>query len=159
MRIGIIIGRIGGVDGVALETEKWIEVLHRMGHETFIISGQYENRQIDCEHETRVQEMSFFSPESFWGQKKAFFHPDEDQDDLLEHFTLYSDLIAKKITTWVHKNALDLLISENASALPSHISMGWGIKKAVSKLGLPTITHDHDFAWERGDRYKSPIQK
>ena len=32
MRIGVIIGRIGGVDGVALETEKWIEVMQRMGH-------------------------------------------------------------------------------------------------------------------------------
>jgi len=159
MRIGIIIGRIGGVDGVALETEKWIEVLHRMGHETFIISGQFENRQIDCEHETRVQEMSFFSPESFWGQKKAFFYPDEDQDDLLEHFALYSELIAKRIIKWVHNKKIDVLLSENASALPSHISMGWGIKKAVEKLGIPTITHDHDFAWERGERYVSPHPK
>ena len=32
MRIGIVIGRIGGVDGVALETEKWIAVLKKMGH-------------------------------------------------------------------------------------------------------------------------------
>jgi glycosyltransferase involved in cell wall biosynthesis len=159
MRIGIIIGRIGGIDGVALETEKWIEVLHRMGHETFIISGQFENRQIDCQHETRVQEMSFFSPESYWGQKKAFFYPDEDQDDLLEHFALYSDVIADRIVKWANKHELKLLISENASALPSHISMGWGIKKAVAKLGTPTITHDHDFAWERGDRYISPHPK
>ena len=33
MRIGIIIARIGGIDGVALETEKWIEVLRKMGNE------------------------------------------------------------------------------------------------------------------------------
>ncbi len=31
MRIGIIIGRIGGVDGVALETEKWIDILLKFG--------------------------------------------------------------------------------------------------------------------------------
>ena len=30
MRIGIIIGRIGGVDGVALETEKWIDILKKL---------------------------------------------------------------------------------------------------------------------------------
>ena len=29
MRIGIIIGRIGGVDGVALETVKWMDVLRK----------------------------------------------------------------------------------------------------------------------------------
>lgn len=159
MKIGIIIGRIGGVDGVALETEKWIEVLQKMGHEIFIISGQFEGRKIDCTHETRVQEMSFFSPESYWEQKKAFFHPDYDQDDLLEHIQLYSKVIEVKIINWIQKFDLDLLLSENASCLPSHISMGIAIKNAVIKTGKPIITHDHDFAWERGDRYVSPHPK
>ena len=159
MKIGIIIGRIGGVDGVALETEKWIEVLNRMGHETYIISGQFEERAMNPEFETLVPEMSFFSPESYWGQKKAFFYPDSNEDELLEHIDLYSKLIYKKIIDWVHENDIDLLISENASALPSHLEMGLAIKKVVQKLGLPTITHDHDFAWERGERYISPYQK
>ena len=34
--------------------------------------------------------------------------------------------------------------------------MGLAISNAVKKTGIPTITHDHDFAWERGDRYVSP---
>jgi glycosyltransferase involved in cell wall biosynthesis len=156
MKIGVIIGRIGGVDGVALETEKWIDVLQKMGHEIFIISGQFEGRKIDCMHETRVQEMSFFSPESYWEQKKAFFHPDIDQDELLEHIHLYANVIEDKITNWVQEYKIDLLLSENASALPSHISMGLAIQQASEKLGIPIITHDHDFAWERGNRYVSP---
>jgi len=156
MKIGIIIGRIGGVDGVALETEKWIEVLERMGHDIYIISGQFEGRKIKPERETVVPEMSFFSPESFWGQKKAFFHPEENIDELLEHIHLYSIIIYERIIDWVKQNKIELLISENASALPSHLEMGLGIKKAVKKLGIPAITHDHDFAWERGDRYVSP---
>lgn len=159
MKIGIIIGRIGGVDGVALETEKWIEVLQKMGHEIFIISGQFEGRKMNCESETRVLEMSFFSPESYWEQKKAYFHPNFDQEDLLEHLFLYAKVIKDKIINWVHKHSLDLIISENASALPSHVSMGLGIKNAVEELGIPTITHDHDFAWERGNRYVSPHSK
>ncbi|MBN2213402.1 MAG: glycosyltransferase family 4 protein [Bacteroidales bacterium] len=159
MRIGIIIGRLGGVDGVALETEKWIEVLNRMGHHTYIISGQFEDRAINPEYETLVPEMSFFSPESYWGQKKAFFYPDSNEDELIDHIDLYSKVIYKKIIEWAHKNNIDLLISENASALPSHLEMGLAIKKVIQKLGLPTITHDHDFAWERGDRYISPYQK
>ncbi|MBI9054703.1 MAG: glycosyltransferase family 4 protein [Bacteroidales bacterium] len=156
MKIGIIIGRIGGVDGVALETEKWIEVFLKMGHEIFTISGQFEGRKIDCMHETRVQEMSFFSPESYWEQKKAFFHPDFNQDELLEHVYLYANVIEDKITAWVTEHKIDILLSENASALPSHISLGLAIKQAAEKLGIPIITHDHDFAWERGNRYVSP---
>ncbi len=159
MRIGIIIGRIGGVDGVALETEKWIEVLKRMGHEIYILSGQFEERSIFPDYETLVPEMSFFSPESYWGQKKAFFFPEVNEEELLEHINLYSKVIYKKIKKWLIGKNIELIISENASCLPSHLEMGLAIKKAVLKTGLPTITHDHDFAWERGNRYISPHKK
>ncbi len=156
MRIGIIIGRIGGVDGVALETEKWIEVLKRMGHKVFIISGQYQGRKMDHDTETLVPEMSFHSPESFWSQKKAFFFPETNPDELIEHINLYSKIIYKRIINWIRENNIDLIISENASSLPSHLEMGIAIKNAVEKVGIPTITHDHDFAWERNERYVSP---
>lgn len=156
MNIGIIIGRIGGVDGVALETEKWIDVLHRMGHKTYIIAGEFQERKRDPEREELALEMSFFQPEAFWGQKKAFFKPDNNIDELKEHIDLYSNVIADKIVSWAKNKKIDILISENASALPAHLEMGVGVKKAVERSGIPTITHDHDFAWERGDRYVSP---
>jgi len=156
MNIGIIIGRIGGVDGVALETEKWIDVLFSMGHSVYTLSGQFQERPMNPETETLVSEMSFFSPESFWSQKKAFFYPETDPRELIEHLNLYSKVIYKKILNWISERKIDLLISENASALPSHLEMGMAINKAVQKTGIPTITHDHDFAWERGDRYVSP---
>jgi len=156
MNIGIIIGRIGGVDGVALETEKWIEVLHSMGHRIYILSGQFQERQMNPETETLIPEMSFFSPESFWSQKKAFFYPETDPQELIEHLNLYSKVIYKKILNWISDKKLELIISENASSLPSHLEMGMAVNKAVIKSGIPTITHDHDFAWERGDRYISP---
>ena len=156
MNIGIIIGRIGGVDGVALETEKWIEVLKAMGNRVFTLSGQFQERPMDPDTETLVPEMSFFSPESFWSQKKAFFYPETNQEELIEHLNLYSKVIYKKIMLWIKERKIDLIISENASALPSHLEMGMAINKAVHKTGIPTITHDHDFAWERGDRYLSP---
>lgn len=156
MNIGIIIGRIGGVDGVALETEKWIHVLKSMGHKVFTLSGQFQERPMDPDTETLVPEMSFFSPESFWSQKKAFFYPETDPQELIEHLNLYSKVIYKRILEWISFRKIDLLISENASSLPSHLEMGLAINKAVHKTGLPTICHDHDFAWERGDRYISP---
>jgi len=156
MNIGIIIGRIGGVDGVALETEKWIDVLKSMGHNIYTLSGQFQERPMDPTKETLVSEMSFFSPESFWSQKKAFFYPETDPQELIEHLNLYSKVIYKKILNWINERKIDLIISENASALPSHLEMGLAINKAVHKSGIPTITHDHDFAWERGDRYLSP---
>lgn len=144
---------------MALETEKWIHVLHSMGHKVFILSGQFQERPMDPDTETLVPEMSFFSPESYWSQKKAFFFPETDPRELIEHLNLYSKIIYKKIIEWVRTNKIELLISENASALPSHLEMGLAINMAVHRLGLPTITHDHDFAWERGDRYTSPHEE
>jgi mannosylglucosylglycerate synthase len=155
MRIGVIIGRIGGVDGVALETEKWIEVLEKIGHEVFIISGEFENWNIKSFYHYNYPVLSFFSAEADWGQRKAFFEPDKSPDALLEHVDTISNLICEKLENWVKVYKIDCLLSENASALPSHLAMGVGIKKLVEKISIPIVTHDHDFYWERGSRYIS----
>ena len=160
MNIGIIIGRIGDVDGVALETEKWIQVLKGMGHRIFIMSGRYARHIVEPEDETLVQMLSFFSPECEWEQKRAFFLPRfEDLDELLDQLEYSSNRIAVYIFKWILTNRIDILLSENASTLPCHLSMGMGIKKVVKNTGLRIVCHDHDFHWERGDRYKSPFKE
>lgn len=158
MNIGIAIGRIGGVDGVALETEKWIEVLKRMGHKVFIISGEFQDWKLNPERDTCVKQMSFFDPSCQWDQENAFFEPDDDPVELLYHIDNYSNIIEARIRGWIEQNKIDILISENASALPAHLSMGLAIKKVVTNTGIRTISHDHDFAWERGGRYVSPFK-
>jgi glycosyltransferase involved in cell wall biosynthesis len=155
MRVGIIIGRIGGVDGVALETEKWIEILKRLGHEVFVISGEFEFWEMDQDHHDHFPLMSFFSPEVKWEQRKAFYEPDKDPGPILDHIEAVSNIIAEKLQNWVKINKIEVLLSENASALPSHLAMGVAIKKLVQNTGLPIVTHDHDFHWERGNRYIS----
>jgi len=155
MRIGIIIGRIGGVDGVALESEKWIEVLKRLGHEVFVISGEFEFWKMDHQYHYHFPILSFFSPEVKWEQRKAFYQPDKNVGPILDHIENISNIIEKKLSRWVYFNKIEVLLSENASALPSHLSMGVAIKKLVKNTGLPIVTHDHDFHWERGKRYVS----
>lgn len=155
MRIGIIIGRIGGVDGVALETEKWIEVLKKLGHEVFIMSGEFESWDMDYEHDYLFPALSFFSVEAEWGQRKAFFESDKDPDALLDHVENASNMIYEAMLQWVQDKKIDAILSENASALPCHLSMGVAIKKLITNTGLNIVTHDHDFHWERGKRYVS----
>ena len=157
MNIGIIIGRIGDVDGVALETEKWIEVLKRIGHQVFILSGRFKEHPVDSEHETALRPLSFFSPECEWEQNRAFFYPPDDPDELLMVVHENAHVIAAEIFRWVLDKRIDVLLSENASALPCHLSMGLGIKLAAESMSIPVVTHDHDFAWERGDRYSTPF--
>ena len=153
MRIGIIIGRIGGVDGVALETEKWIDVLERLGHEVFVISGDFEFWKMDQEHHDHFPLLSFFSPSVKWEQRKAFYEPDKDPGPVLDHINDIANIITEKLLHWVQGNKIEVLLSENASALPSHLAMGVAIKNLVQQTSLPIVTHDHDFLWERGNRY------
>ncbi|MBL4710585.1 MAG: glycosyltransferase family 4 protein [Flavobacteriales bacterium] len=155
MKIGIIIGRIGGIDGVALETSKWIDVLKKMGHKVFVISGEFENWKMQRPDHFLCPLLSFFSPEAKWEQRKAFFEPDKSADNLMDHIEKVSNLIFLELEKWVFFNKIDCLLSENASALPCHISMGVAIKKLVEKTSIPIVTHDHDFHWERGARYQS----
>ncbi|NRA10861.1 MAG: glycosyltransferase family 4 protein [Crocinitomicaceae bacterium] len=155
MRIGIIIGRIGGIDGVALETTKWIDVLKKIGHKVFVISGEFENWKMQRPDHFLCPLLSFFSAEAEWEQRKAFFEPDKSADNLMDHIEKVSNLIFVELEKWVAFNKIDCLLSENASALPCHISMGVAIKKLVEKTSIPIVTHDHDFHWERGDRYQS----
>ena len=159
MNIGIIIGRIGDVDGVALETEKWIKILKELGHDVFVLSGSFRKKVVDAEHEEKIPNLSFFSPNCEWEQNRAFYFPPDEPDELLKHLYSASDGLAIRMFKWVMQNKLDLIISENASALPAHLTMGMAIKKLVETTGIKCICHDHDFSWERGDRYKTPFRE
>ncbi len=157
MRIGIIIGRIGDVDGVALETEKWIKILQEFGHEIFILTGSFRKKIIDNEHEDQIPNISFFSPNCEWEQNRAFFFPPDKPRELLKHLHSVSDGLAIRMFKWVMQKKLELLVIQNASALPAHLSLGMAIKKLVETTGIQVICHDHDFSWERGERYKTPF--
>ncbi len=131
-----------------------------MGHRIFIMSGRFTRHIIEPENETLVQILSFFSPECEWEQKRAFFLPrKEDLNELLYHLEYASNRLAVYIFKWIISNNINILLSENASALPCHLSMGMGIKKVVENTNVRIVCHDHDFYWERGKRYDSPFDE
>jgi glycosyltransferase involved in cell wall biosynthesis len=158
MKIGIIIGRIGGIDGVALETEKWIAVLERMGHEVNVLAGELEG---PLSQVTVLPELAFSHANALRHQELAFLgHGERDvsEEELLADLESGAELISDELERWLEAKNIDLLISENASAIPLHLTMGMAIKNVVERSGIPTVTHDHDFAWERGDRYASAFE-
>lgn len=152
LKIGIVIGRIGGVDGVALETEKWIHVLKQMGHEIYIITG---NLKMDLQNVTIIPEMDFHHPLIIREQENAFYRQKVKEETIIKRIESLASRIEKEIITWIVKNKIDLIISENASALPCHLSLGLAIKNVIDKTSIPTISHDHDYFWERKGRYDS----
>ena len=50
---------------------------------------------------------------------------------------------------FVQQFGLELLIIENAMAIPMNIPLGLALSELIAETAIPTIGHHHDFAWER----------
>jgi glycosyltransferase involved in cell wall biosynthesis len=152
MRVGIVIGRIGGIDGVSLETEKWITVLSRMGHETRVLTGEVEGPVTGA---TIAEELAFSHPDCVRAQEDAFYRQEADEAGLLRRLERDAFWLERRILSWMETERIDVLLTENATTLPCHLSMGMALKRVIERTNIPAIAHDHDFHWERGARYRT----
>lgn len=154
MNIGIIITRIGGVDGVGLETEKWIHVLEKQGHKIFVLTGDLER---PMKNTTILPQLYLYHPMNVKEQDHAFFKKKIAEKKLVEMIETNTAFLEKEILSWIVKNKIECICSQNASALPCHLSMGIAIKNILEKTEIPSVLHLHDFYWERGARYATPF--
>ncbi len=154
MYLGMIIARAGGLDGVALEASKWLKVLRGMGHRCAVLAGEFED---ELENETLCPELALDHPATVWAQEIAFFGEPYDESAFIAELEAQAEALAAEIEAWVRRENFDALIIENASALPRHIQLGMALEKVIPKLRVPTVCHDHNFAWEGGDRFITPL--
>ena len=134
MRIGIVIGRIGGVDGVALETEKWAAVLRRLGHDVDILTGELEANVAGC---TVLPELAFSHPATLREQDDAFFVQQADEAELMERLHADAASIARDVLAWLSHRRIDVLITQNCTTLPCHLTMGMALKRGDRADGDP----------------------
>jgi len=153
MKVGVVIGRIGGEDGVALETEKWIHVLRDLGHDVCVLTGLLEGAIDDV---SLLPPLSFDHPDCVEEQAVAFFGKPGDPEAFERDVRRRAAEIDEGLRRWIEAEGVECLLVENASALPCHLAMGLGVRLACEQTAVPTVTHDHDFEWERGDRYATP---
>lgn len=143
--IGFISTRLAGNDGVSLETEKWVEVLERMGHKCFYMAG----------------ESTFLEERSHLVARAHFKHPDIQEiyqtafsqrtrpRSVTRRIDELKEALKDKIQEFVTRFELDLLIAENALTIPLNLPLGLAISDYIAETGFPTIAHHHDFFWER----------
>jgi mannosylglucosylglycerate synthase len=145
LRIGFISTRFAGTDGVSLETDKWVDVLQSLGHQCFYFAGV-------CD---KPADVSYVYPQ-------AFFHHPEVQEihqvafsrslrppELTRSIHELAVEIKEHLAAFVHQFDLNLLIVENALAIPIHIPLGLAITEFLAESGMPAIAHHHDLFWER----------
>jgi glycosyltransferase involved in cell wall biosynthesis len=141
MHIGFVSTRLAGLDGVSLETAKWATVLERMGHRISYCAGELS-------HGVLVPEMHFRDPEAEWIYSHAF-GTTEAHPDLGYRIERRAAQLKEALRAFVAHNDVELIIAENALAIPMQIPLGVALAEFIAETGIPIIAHHHDFWWER----------
>ena len=144
-RIGFVSTRLHGNDGVSLETQKWNDVLEELGYETFFFSGLsdwYPDRSV-------VMEEAFFGYPRVRELHDEIFSRSTRRLGLTAEVGEIKGKLKAALYDFVKRFEIDLLIVENAFAIPMHIPLGIALAELVAELEMPTVSHNHDFAWER----------
>jgi glycosyltransferase involved in cell wall biosynthesis len=144
-RIGFVSTRFAGTDGVSLETAKWAEVLEEMGYSCFYFAGELDRPE---KQSMLCPKAHFTHPEISAINEFVFRHMTrpEETTHQIEHLKQELKDDAKR---FINAFQIDLIIVENAFAIPINIPLGVALTEVVAESGIPTIAHSHDFFWER----------
>jgi glycosyltransferase involved in cell wall biosynthesis len=145
MRIGIVSTRLSGVDGVTFEATKWEMALERMGHQVRMCSGAVDALRTTAR---LVPPMHFAWPPAA-RVTAAAFDPDSDPHAVRAEVNRLADLLVPVLHHWIDSERIELLIVENAWAIPMHLPLGLALRWVVDARGMPAIGHHHDYPWER----------
>jgi len=143
--IGFVSTRIAGTDGVSLEIGKWAEVLEAMGYTCFYFAGELDRPEERCVFSSKAHltHPAILSINEF--VFKNITRPNEISDRIEKIKTELTYDIKRFISTF----KIDLIIVENAFAIPLNIPLGVALTEFVAETGMPTVAHNHDFFWER----------
>jgi glycosyltransferase involved in cell wall biosynthesis len=145
MNIGFVSTRLGGTDGVTLETIKWARVCRDLGHSTFFCAGQLDP---EISPSVLLPEAHFTHPEIVALHQKCFgvhTRTPETSDQLHE----LRGRIKAGLAGFVKKFAIDLLVPQNVLTIPMNLPLGMALTEFIAETGIHTIAHHHDFYWER----------
>lgn len=144
-RIGFVSTRFIGTDGVSQETTKWVQVLERLGHTCFFFAGACDH---SLERSRIVPEALFTHPDIQEIYRAAFSQRTRPSEiTLLIHEQ--QDYLKEQLEAFVQEFDIELLIVENALAIPMNIPLGVALTEFIAESGFPTLAHHHDFFWER----------
>ena len=169
-RIGFVSTRFAGTDGVSLETAKWAAVLERLGHTCYYFAGVSDR---PAERSRVVPEAFYRHPEIDAINRRAYAGEwSTDNGDgrpapaaarapraplsiytrppaLTRRIHELREALKAELHAFVAQFDVELLIVENASAIPLNLPLGLAIAELIAETGIPTIAHHHDFHWER----------
>lgn len=144
-RIGVVSTRLIGTDGVSLEAEKWVEVLEQMGQHCFFLAGQSKTQPSQT---MIVPEIFFLHPDIRAIYNEAFNQPIR-RPATTEQIHKITQYLKGRLYDFIRTFGIELLVVENALAIPLNIPLGLALTEFIAETGTWTIAHHHDFFWER----------
>ena len=144
-RVGFVSTRIASTDGVTLETYKWYQVLERNGYECYFFAGELET----------PQDLSFLEPKAHFQDPEILeihsrcFGKTTRRASLSAKIQELKDHLKSRLYEFCGKFNIDILIPENALAIPMNIPLGLALTELIAETGMPAVAHHHDFRWER----------
>ncbi len=167
-RIVFISGKLGDVDGVSLEVEKWVDLLQKEGHEIFAVAGKFSNnlKSIPDDHRLLIDDIRFDSPRQHEYEQMVFpflnkfqtYISEEKLKATAEDMNHKSSYIADSIFDFIQRNSIDVIVAQNTNAMPMTLLGGLAVYKLCSEKRIATIFHHHDFWWERSRFVNSAIE-
>lgn len=143
--IGFVSTRFAGLDGVSLEAGKWGDVLESEGYNCFWFAGELDK---DPDKSYLTSEAHFKHPYNLWINRQVFGRTNR-ASSVTGSIGNLKRFLKTRLQNFIEQFQIDLLIVENALAIPLNIPLGLALAELISESQLPTIAHHHDFYWER----------
>ena len=154
LNIGFVSTRFAGTDGVSLETAKWETVLLSFGHNVFWFSGE-SDRPVD---RSVVVPEAFFNHPANLELNNGLFGTQHRSRALTDEIHRRKEHLKDRIYQFIGDFQIDLLIAENALAIPMQIPLGLALTEVIAETEIPAIGHHHDFWWERSRFLLNAVQ-
>jgi glycosyltransferase involved in cell wall biosynthesis len=145
LSFGFVSTRFAGTDGVSLETEKWVDVLKSKGCRVYFMAGELDT---DPAISHLVPKAFFQHPEILEIQHSLFIKKHRSRECTRKIHALKEEL-RDEIDRFYKRYQFDILVVQNALAIPVNIPLGLALTEFIIESGIPTVAHHHDFYWER----------
>jgi mannosylglucosylglycerate synthase len=144
----VVATRLAGTDGVSLESDKLADALRARGFAVVEAAGELDGPG------HLVPEMHFADPVAEALGRRCFAGEGDDP-------TLEADVrarateIAQRLRAVFDEERPDLLVVQNAWAIPMQLPLALALADVVRERAVPTLSHEHDYWWER-ERFARP---
>ena len=127
---GFVSTRFAGTDGVSLETEKWAEVLKEKGCSAYFMAGKLDTEPAV----SHLAPKTFFHHEEILEVQHALFTEKRRSRQVSQKIHALKEEIRDEIEEFYQRFGFDILVVQNALAIPVNIPFGLALAEFIVEL-------------------------